>query len=291
MNSRTEVSTVVQTEEVAKPAKFNLDLVKYIIFVVSFYTYIAGALYFYGRMDGFGFEGASINSVFAPLVYSLQLISDIFSNVSKVELADLLVVIRASLLPTLVLVPVALLVQYRVWRKIPSRFKAKLKMAKPSLDDVPVIMALLMCPIYLLVFMFSMLVLLSASSVVALFLAIPYSVGSASAQAMLENQNGVVCRKFNWNDAEYRRKDVIPGCERVRIGNEGDFITGSVIHSDQDYAYVHTNHLLVTVKDGNVVSCSKKQRRNAIDPKEDEGVDNGFTSCRDFFKTPEKTEE
>ncbi len=240
----------------------NLERMKYIIFAVSFYIYVAGALYFYGLMNTLGFTGASLDSIFSPLVYSQRFVSDLFSTALVQGIYILIAPLKLTSVITLLAVFMAFLIKFQVWKLVPKKLSPSAESTKAFFKKSPVISSLLTFPIFYLGHLAMFVALISILTLVAIPLMLPYSMGTVSANHLVNLNEGKVCEKFDWSSEEYKDQKIILSCERVNIGRNNETVTGSIIHTDQKYAYVVTNDVLFRIKDGKISSCVVKQHNN-----------------------------
>ncbi|HHF0511369.1 TPA: hypothetical protein ACPHTW_004079 [Vibrio antiquarius] len=240
----------------------NLERMKYIIFAVSFYIYVAGALYFYGLMNTLGFKGASLDSIFSPLVYSQRFVSDLFSTALVQGIYILLAPLKLTSLITLLAVCMALLIKFQIWKLVPKKLSPSAESTKTFFRKSPVISSFLTFPIFYLGHLATFVALISILSLVAIPLMLPYSMGTVSANNLVNLNEGKICEKFDWSSEEYKDQKIVLSCERVNTGRNNETVTGSIIHTDQKYAYVITNDVLFRIKDGKIASCVVKQHNS-----------------------------
>lgn len=238
----------------------NLDRIKYVAFVLSFYTYFAGALYFYGMMSSLGFRGASLDSIFSPLVYSQYFVADILSKTFILQdLKVLFLPLQNTLIVTVLIFATALLIHYKVWGKISVKVNRRRKIKEPLVKRNLPLASLLTFPLVYFGQLLTLVALLVLLSLIAIPLFTPYSMGEIAGRKILEHNNGEVCKNFDWNSKEYEAKNIVLSCDRIRVTKSGKSVIGSVIHTDQKFVYAVTNDLLIRVKDDQVVSCAAKQ--------------------------------
>ncbi|TOY95091.1 hypothetical protein [Vibrio fluvialis] len=238
----------------------NLDRIKYVTFVLSFYTYFAGALYFYGMMSSLGFRGASLDSIFSPLVYSQYFVADILSKTFILQdLKVLFLPLQNTLIVTVLIFATALLIHYKVWEKISVKVNRRRKIKEPLVKRNLPLASLLTFPLVYFGQLLTLVALLVLLSLIAIPLFTPYSMGEIAGRKILEHNNGEVCKNFDWNSKEYEAKNIVLSCDRIRVTKSGKSVIGSVIHTDQKFVYAVTNDLLIRVKDDQVVSCAAKQ--------------------------------
>ncbi|XDF80102.1 hypothetical protein AAFX60_017135 [Aliivibrio fischeri] len=267
----------------------KLERIRYCIFFGSFYVYLSGALYFYGYMGKLGFKGASLDSIFSPLVFSQYFFSEIFTKAFIIQGANLLLFpLDNSLIITSLLILFAIAIKLKVLDKLSLKMTSianNLKNPEKSfIQRNPIISAFLAFPVVYLGQAASFILFLFLSIFIMLPLYIPYNAGAISAKNMTETNNGMVCNGFNWNEDKYKNEDIILSCERIRVNKNGDNISGTVIHSDSKYLYVNTNHLLLRVKDENVVTCTNKQRNQMKKEATIENLgENSFKNCNELY--------
>ncbi|EMI4223261.1 hypothetical protein V6439_002375 [Vibrio parahaemolyticus] len=238
----------------------KLERLKYTIFILSFYTYFAGALYFYGMMSSLGFKGASLDSVFSPLVYSQYFAADILSKTFILrDFKALLFPLNTALIVTSLVFVSALVIHFKLWERVSSQVGKKYKYKKPLVRKNLPMMSLLTFPMMYLGQLLTVAALVSLISMMAIPLFAPYVMGESAGKKILERNNGEVCRSFDWKSEEYKTKNIVLSCERIRVNKSGKTVSGTVIHTDPKFVYAITNDLLIRVKDDQVISCTTKQ--------------------------------
>ncbi len=263
----------------------KLERLRYVVFTLAFYIYVAGALYFYGLMDALGFKGASLDSVFSPLVYSQYFIVDIFSNAIMFQWLELLLlpILNSAIITGFVLVA-ALAIKFKLWKKVPDKLKKDLNKPTSWLKGKPVISALMTFPLVYFSHLVVIAIFVALLSFVTIPLIAPYTMGSIAAQKIVEQNDGNVCKEFDWDSEQYKSKSIVLSCERIQVNKSGDSVRGSVIHTDQKYLYALTNNLLFRIKDNQVTSCITKQHNvnkdSNIKAQEEK---NEFKSCEDLY--------
>lgn len=236
----------------------NLERIKYTIFAITLYIYASGALFFYGFMGRLGFEGASLDSIFSPLVYSQLYLDNIFSKAMlSLGFGFLLIPLKTTILVAIVTFVTALLIKHKILDSAASKIKVKFK--PEHLANSPTKLSLFVVPTFYLSQVFLLFSIIFLLSITALSLILPYSLGAKEAIELINKDNGKVCKEFNWTSDEYKNENIILSCERIRISKYGDTITGRIIHTDQKFSYVLTDNLLLRMKDGQVQSCVTKQ--------------------------------
>lgn len=273
------------TDSNTKSNSTKLERLRYVVFTLAFYIYVAGALYFYGLMDALGFKGASLDSVFSPLVYSQYFIVDIFSKTIIFQWVDLLLLplVNSTIITGFVLLA-ALTLKFKLWEKVPDKLKIDTKKPTSWLKGKPLIAALMTFPVVYLSHIFVIAIFIVLLSFITIPLIAPYSMGSLAAQKIVEHNDGKVCKEFDWGSDQYKSKSIVLSCERIKVNKSGDSVIGSVIHTDQKYLYALTNNLLFRIKNDQVTSCITKQHNVNKDSKiknEEEGKES--KSCEDLY--------
>ncbi len=269
----------------------KLARISYAFFAISTYIYASGALFFYGLMEELGFAGASLDSMFSPLVYSQYYIANIFSKAIILQGVDLLLFpLKNTFMLALLILFALVLIKLGI---VESAFnKSTFSLNKESMTDKPVKTSL----VAFFGLYFSQLLafasFIALLSFIALPIILPYSMGVQEAQKRIEHNNGTVCKEFNWSSDEYKDKNIILSCSRIRINKDGETISGSIIHSDQKFYYVLANHLLLRMKDGQILSCVTKQynsmhvnddENNAKDSTDQTKESTELKTCEDLY--------
>lgn len=232
------------------------------IYLCSFYIYFSGALYFYGYMGEIGFSGASLDSIFSPLIYSQVFLGEVFNKALLANLSVLLLFpLEVSLIATSIFVLFAIAFKYKVLKSFFSKVNKLCckKNEKTLLERNPVISALLTFPIVYFGHLASFMAVVLLSAVVVVPLYFPYKVGSLSAQAFVTTDDGKVCKNISWDLPKYQDQKIVLSCETIPLNIPQGQVSGVIIHSDSKYMYMVTNNFLLRVKDGNVASCISKQ--------------------------------
>ncbi|MBL4266707.1 hypothetical protein H8F11_13565 [Vibrio fluvialis] len=264
----------------------KLERIKYTLFALTLYIYASGALFFYGFMGRLGFEGASLDSIFSPLVYSQLYIANIFSKAMLGLGLDFLVFpVKTTLLVAIVTFFTALLIKKNILSSAADKLKSKI--TPESLANSPIKLSLFVVPTFYVsqLFLFFLFVVLLSFIAIPLFL--PYSLGAKEAKALVEKDGGKVCKEFDWSSDKYKNENIVLSCERIRVNKHGDTITGSIIHTDQKFSYVLTDNLLLRMKDGQVQSCVTKQY-NSTHVKDDK---NNSKDAKDAKDSTDQTKE
>lgn len=262
----------------------NLDRIKYVAFVLSFYTYFAGALYFYGMMSSLGFRGASLDSIFSPLVYSQYFVADILSKTFILQdLKVLFFPLQNTLIVTVLIFATALLIHYKVWEKLSVKINRRRQIKEPLVRRNLPLASLLTFPLVYFGQLLTLVALLVLLSLIAIPLFTPYSMGEIAGRKILEHNNGEVCKNFDWNSEEYKAKNIVLSCDRIRVTKSGKSVTGSVIHTDQKFVYAVTNDLLIRVKDDQVVSCAAKQFKQEKQALKQQNRELTSMSCEELY--------
>ncbi|MGR5414116.1 hypothetical protein ACPV52_15340 [Vibrio astriarenae] len=244
----------------------KLDKIKYTVFVVSFYVYVSGALYFYGLMNSLGFSGASLDSIFSPLIYSQYFLAGIVNEiVSEPSTGLLWISLKKSVFLWVVLLCIAVIYKYRaevieITSKMPAPNLNNGRCIKKFIQESPIISALISFPILVISYFFVIIAFIWSLSIITIFLMLPYFSGLKAGPQLIEQNEGKICQTLDWSAEEHQGRGIILSCERIKISDNGDYLIGSVLHSDQKYAYVIANEFLVKVKNGQVVSCLEKQK-------------------------------
>ena len=250
------------TTKVSDTKSTKLDKFKYIIFILSFYVYLSGALYFYSYMNSMGFKGASLESIFLPLTFS----QEFFSHLSlKLIIEDafnlMLLPLTNSLIATSLMLLLAFIIKLNNLNKIDFNlsFIGNNKLDKSTIKKKPFKFAFITFPVFYLGqgLSYIMFIFLTVFIVVPLY--IPHVYGKIAAQEFITKDNGIICKKIDDNN-NYKIGDIILSCDRVIIDDLKKPLLGKIIHSDSNFLYVVTNHLLLRIKDKQIVSCIKKQR-------------------------------
>ncbi|WP_213865663.1 hypothetical protein [Vibrio crassostreae] len=262
----------------------NLDRIKYVAFILSFYTYFAGALYFYGMMSSLGFRGASLDSIFSPLVYSQYFVADILSKTFILQdLKVLFFPLQNTLIVTVLIFATALLIHYKVWEKLSLKINRRRQIKEPLVKRNLPLASLLTFPLVYFGQLLTLVALLVLLSLIALPLFTPYSMGEIAGRKILEHNNGEVCKNFDWNSEEYNAKNIVLSCDRIRVTKSGKSVIGSVIHTDQKFVYAVTNDLLIRVKDDQVVSCAAKQFKQEKQALKQQNSELTSMSCEELY--------
>ncbi len=258
-------SKVSETKEITTTKKSLFDYIASynFIYLCSFYIYLSGALYFYGYMGEIGFSGASLDSIFSPLIYSQVFLGEIFSKALLANLSTLLVFpLEISLIVTGLCVFFVIVYNCKVWKKLtlkPQLYLSSKKHEKPLIERKPVMSALFVFPIVYFSHLACFAVIVVLSAIVMIPLYFPYQMGSLSAQSFLARDEGEVCEKLSWDLPEYRNQKMILSCEKIPVDVEPGLVSGVIIHSDSKYMYMVTNEFLLRIKSGKVASCVSKQ--------------------------------
>lgn len=239
-------------------------------------------------MGELGFKGASLDSIFSPLVFSQNFLGEVFSKafITNDVLNLLLFPLKNSIFITSIIILFSLVIKFKLWDKLPRRLKPISRSnneSKGIIERNPIISAFLSFPIIYITHISGLIIIISLSVFVFLPLNIPYHMGEIAAQKQIEFNNGKVCNQFDWKSEKYKNENIILSCYKIRINDHGDSVWGSVIHSDSKYLYVMTNYFFLRVKDDQVISCVNKQRNQNI--KNDIKTTNNeeYQTCDELF--------
>ncbi|MGE4260026.1 hypothetical protein [Shewanella sp.] len=279
---KNNIGELENIKEPPRPKSSILDIVKYIVFAVSFYTYFSGALFFYGYMNGMGFDGVSLDSLFSPLIYSNHFIIALINEFYKTDVLHILY----KQAPQLLLFPVLV---FCILLLLGNSSKTKSNLREVLLKN-KIASAILSYPIIVASYLLTWYGTLFIGATVLVPLYIPYQVGVINAKKLLENDNGVVCKSMNWNDNNHKDKKIVLSCDRVKVGNHSKSVYGKIMFTDSRYIYMNTNYLILRLNGNRVVSCANKQRNEKTDNNtklalvDSLPIANEFKNCDELYK-------
>ena len=235
-------------------------------------------------MSSLGFRGASLDSIFSPLVYSQYFVADILSKTFILQdLKVLFFPLQNTLIVTVLIFATALLIHYKVWEKLSVKINRKRQIKEPLVKRNLPLASLLTFPLVYFGQLLTLVALLVLLSLIAIPLFTPYSMGEIAGRKILEHNNGEVCKNFDWNSEEYEAKNIVLSCDRIRVTKSGKSVIGSVIHTDQKFIYAVTNDLLIRVKDDQVVSCAAKQFKQEKQTLKQQNKELTSMSCEELY--------
>ena len=127
---------------------------------------------------------------------------------------------------------------------------------------------------YLVIFV----IFISTLSFAATFLIAPYQMGTVSAKEWINLNEGKICETIDWSSDEYSHNELVLSCERVVTSN-GYTVVGSIVHTDQKYAYVIINDVLFRMQGRKIVSCVAKQHYKDEEISENSIDKSGINTC------------
>jgi len=258
-----------------KPKPHKIEKLKFFIPILIAYLYMSGRLYFDFYMERLGFAGANLEGILAPASYSLQAFSSALLPLFKVDYLNYLMkVFDASLIAALILALPIVAIRFKWIKKHAIRLSnlGKKEETDPSSDTryedfISKHWLIILLTIFPAIITFYFVLLVSITFIAAatiLFFAVPALAGTTNADKYLENP---VCEDLDWTDKSHNKKDIILGCEKIHITENGkpSIIKGDSIHTDSNFIYFSTNDALYRInKNREIVTKTVKQHRPKV---------------------------